>query len=523
MRALKELALVVFNNRLQAIDLINEDDSEPHNKVQQFYYGLVRNELNQDDEAAEKLLNTDRRDASYQKLKSKLKRSLLNTIYFMNTKRSNYTDRQRAYYEGYKDWAATKILMGKNARMVGIQLCLKLLTLSEKYEFTDLSVDILRILRLHYGAREGNLKKYEAYNVQFKQYEEIFHYENRAEELYTELVLKFINSKASDEETQRKAKEYYDELAEPLAKYDSYRLHLCALLIRLMIYSSVNDYKSTISVCNEALEFFKNKPYNASVPIQICYYQQLICYTHMKAYDTGKIAAENCLAYLDEGSFNWFKYQELYFMLSMHTANYQGAYEVFVNTTSHKSFQFLPPSLTEIWRIYESYLHFLVELDYVTPDKGDRSFSKFRLGKFINETPIFSKDKRGMNIPILVIQIVLMIHQRKYGEAIDRIEAIQKYCSRYLVKDDTFRSNCFIKMLLQIPKASFHKAAVIRKSEKYLERLRDYPLNLSSQSHEIEIIPFEALWELVMQTMDNKFHKARNTGMSNGFQRSDNE
>ena len=64
----------------------------------------------------------------------------------------------------------------------------------------------------------------------------------------------------------------------------------------------------------------------------------------MKEYAAGKVAAEKCLDYLDEGSFNWFKYQELYFMLSMHTANYQGAYEVFKVTTGHKSFQFLPPS-----------------------------------------------------------------------------------------------------------------------------------------------------------------------------------
>ncbi len=510
MRALKELALVVHNNRLQAVDIITEPKDGQATKIQEFYYALVRNEFNMDDEAAEKLLQTNRKDTRYQKLKSKLKRNLLNSIYFMDTRRTNYTDRQKAYYEGYKDWAAAKILIGKNARMMGIHLCQKLDTLAEKFEFTDLSVDVLRILRLHFGAREGNLKKYEAYNQRFKHFEELFHYENRAEEYYTELVLKFINSKATDVETQQKAQEYYKALQEPLQKHDSYRLHLCALLIRLMIYSSVNDYKHTIEVCDEALDFFQNKPYNASVPIQICYYQKLICYTHLKAYEAGREAAEKCLDYLDEGSFNWFKYQELYFMLSMHTANYQGAYEVFRKTTKHKSFQFLPPSLTEIWRIYESYLHFLSDVGRITPGEKDKGFTKFKIGRFINETPIFAKDKRGMNIPILVIQIIYMIQQKKYGEAIDRIDAIQKYCSRYLVQDDTFRSNCFIKMLLQIPKASFHKVAVTRKAGKYLDRLKNAPLQLSSQSHEIEIVPFEVLWEMVLETLDNSFHKPRN-------------
>jgi len=511
MRALKELALVVHNNRLQGIDLIHKPADEPATKVQEFFYGLVRNDLNQDEEAATLLLNTDRKDSKYQKLKGKLKRSLLNSIFFLDTHRSNYTDRQKAYYKGYKDWAAAKILMGKNARIVGIQLCIKLLDLARKFEFTDLAVDVLRILRLHFGAREGNLKKYEEYNALFKEYERIYYLENLAEEYYTELVLKFINSKASDEIAQAKAIEYYEEIRPALETHDSYRLHLCGLLIHLMVHSSVNNYKKTIEVCESALDFFGSKSYNASVPIQICYYQKLICYTQLKEYDAGKLAAEKCLNYLDEGSFNWFKYQELYFMLSMHTANYQGAYQVFKTTTTHKSFQFLPPSLTEIWRIYESYLHFLVDINRIAPYASDKSFNKFRLGRFINDTPIFSKDKRGMNIPILIIQTIFMIHQKKYGEAIDRIDAIQKYCSRYLVQDDTFRSNCFIKMLLQIPKANFHQVAVERKVEKYLERLRDFPLNLSSQSHEIEIIPYESLWTMVLETLDSNFHRARSS------------
>ena len=91
----------------------------------------------------------------------------------------------------------------------------------------------------------------------------------------------------------------------------------------------------------------------------------------------------------------------------------------------------------------------------------------------------------------------------------DRFEAIQKYCSRFLRKDDNLRSNCFINMLLQIPKANFHRGCVERKVVKYYETLLATPLDVANQAHEIEIIPYEDLWEFILESLDTKFHKVK--------------
>ena len=174
----------------------------------------------------------------------------------------------------------------------------------------------------------------------------------------------------------------------------------------------------------------------------------------------------------------------------------------------------MPDNLREMWSIFEAYLHYLVDQGLVRPEEEDTRFNKFRLGKFLNNTPIFSRDKRGMNIPILIIQILFMINQQKYHSAIDKIDAIEKYCSRYLTKNDTFRSNCLIKMLLQIPICSFHRVAVERKTEKYLHKLKRVPLEVAKQTYEIEIIPYENLWKMAVGSLDNTFYKANNSRKS---------
>ena len=147
-------------------------------------------------------------------------------------------------------------------------------------------------------------------------------------------------------------------------------------------------------------------------------------------------------------------------------------------------------------------MFYLSELGLVKIAPDDEVLSRFRVSKFLNDTPLYSKDKRGMNIAVLVFQIVWLIFARRHNETVDRIDAIEKYSTRYLKKDDTFRSNCFIKMLLAVPAAGFHRVAAARAAEKFAAALRSMPLDFANQSHEVEIIPYEQLWEMVLRSLD---------------------
>jgi hypothetical protein len=204
---------------------------------------------------------------------------------------------------------------------------------------------------------------------------------------------------------------------------------------------------------------------------------------------------------LERGAFNWFKYQELLLLLSLHSGNYQRAYELYIETTSQKRFNTLPSGVGQIWKIFEAYLFFLIQVELVEDNHRYSPFSKFRMGRFVNEVPLYSKDKRGMNIPILIVQILYLIQQKREGEVVDRVEAIGKYISRYITKKDNYRSACFINMLLQIPANSFHRVAVERHTQKYNRMLESMPLDFARQAHDIEIIPYEQLWDMTLDLL----------------------
>jgi hypothetical protein len=106
--------------------------------------------------------------------------------------------------------------------------------------------------------------------------------------------------------------------------------------------------------------------------------------------------------------------------------------------------------------------------------------------------------------------MAFLVLQHKYDLATDRIDALNKYCDRYLkTNSPNFRSNCFIKMLLQIPKSSFHRAGTERRAKPYLKRMQEIAINFSNQAHELEILPFEDFWKLILSTLENKFYKVK--------------
>lgn len=508
MDSLKELAKIIQDNRLEELELLGQGGIED-SRIEEFYYGLLAERFEDDDAASDHFFGAGRNHSSYQKLKNRTKSTLLNHVFFLNENKSNFSNRQKAYFRCYRYWAASKILWGLYKYQVGADIAEKVLKQARFFDFSDIVADVAKHLRMAYGTQRGDQKKFDEYNQLYKEYHKISYYEDLAEEYYTELSMGLVKEKGLDQQRHQKAKDYYAELEPVMKKYDAYRLHLSGNLIRLIAHTSINDYERTIDICEEAIAFFEKKKYATHLPLQVFYYQLIVCHTQLKQYAEGKQAAEKCLDLLEEGAFNWFKYQELYFTLSMHTQNYQQAYRVFLNTVNHRQFDKMPASVKEIWNIFEAFLQTLYHLDKVQEENDDDHLSKFRYGRFINATPHLNRDKRGMNIPILIAQILTLIIHRKYGQAIERIEAIEKYCSRYLTKDDTYRSNCFIKMLLQVPANNFHRVAVERKTAKYLKKLQAVPLDMAKQTHEIEIIPYEELWRMLIGSLDNNFRRSR--------------
>lgn len=182
--------------------------------------------------------------------------------------------------------------------------------------------------------------------------------------------------------------------------------------------------------------------------------------------------------------------------------DYLAAISLTVKLIKHKKFETAPEYYREIFLILSGYLQLIIKThsDENLQDLG-RDLPHFKLGKLLNTTPVFSKDKRGINISIILLHIAWLLLRKDFDAILDRTEALTQYAYRHLRRDDTFRSNCMIRMVIQMAKADFHPIRTARYTEDLRRQLAGVPLLGSGESIEIEMIPFEVLWDIMMASL----------------------
>jgi len=497
---LQELAIIINRTKLKGLREIDFPFSD-RSELAKLYQFISDNALFSETELLQ-ALHVDNR--KFHKLSAALSERLMGSLFLIDLKQSSYTDRQRAYYECYKDWAAAKILQGKNARRSAVLISERILRQAIRYEFTELSIDIARFLRMHYGAIQLDPDKYHRYAQMAAQFNELYAVEERIESAYVHLVQQFLTRQAMGKELSDLARAQFNDIEPLLSTYHSHNAHLYGRLIEMMIYTSTDQNERVLPVCDNLIAFFSAKGYIASVPLLAAYYQKMESLLELRRYDEQDMGIEKCFELLEEGSFNWFKYQETYLILLLHTQRYAEAHSIFGRAVAHKKFPYQPEALREYWRILEAYLHFLMETGQLPADPH-KPLPPFKLGRFLNETPIYAKDRRGINISILIIQLLFLIVQRKYSQAVDKVDAIQRYVDKYLRQPETKRAYLFIKALLALPLYHFDRKAVMAKTDRYISELKEHHAKGAIvQSHLIEILPFEHQWELLASQLPNR-------------------
>lgn len=307
MQDLKELILLLTQHNIHPLKhLAGSEDS----KLLALYEGIAKGKFHSDDEAAAELYKGKGAASSYRKLKSDLRERLLEHVFQINTELSHYSDYQKAYYDCHKQWVIVRFLTGQNANTVALTLANKLLRTSEKFDFILLCMDIASYLRIQYGLRESNDKRFREASQQFEHFRKVYDAECLAEELYTTLVVRTVNNRSAQAEVNELAKEYYERIQEPMQQYQTYKLQMYGYMIGLMYHTSLSDYHNALLYCEKAIAFFKERPYEARVPLQIFYYQHLVCNIQLRQFEEGKESARQCINLMQEGTFNWFKYRD---------------------------------------------------------------------------------------------------------------------------------------------------------------------------------------------------------------------
>ncbi|NND34065.1 MAG: hypothetical protein HKN76_15860 [Saprospiraceae bacterium] len=494
---LKELAEVVTKNKVKSVDILSNKDA--NGRTFDFYERILNDSFKSDQEAAEFYFDKESQYPQYRKLKNKLKEKLINTAFFVDVNSPKFNTHQKAFYTCQKNLMAVRILIGRYARKPAIQLALDTLKKSIKYELPEISLELCRLLRSHYATQSKNESAYRKYSNLASFYQKNAAAEDLAISRYEHTSI-LMRKSTRNQIVIELCDNYCEELKPFTKEFTSFRLNLWYYFIAIRGASLKKDHKKVIALCNEAISFLSSKGFVSSHFIGALYYQKLTSLIQKKDFVTARDVSQKCVSIFEENTIRWYSAHGFSFQFAMHSGQFRKALNIrekVVNSEAfHKQFQ----NREESWRLNDAYLYYLYLRGKLNIPKSS-GITSFRIKKFLNEVPTFSMDKSGYNIPILIIQILIQIHHKKYDQLTDKIEAIEKYTSRYLRKENNYRSNCFIKMLLQMPKQHFHRVAVERHTKTLLAKLKSMPLAKANQPFEIEIIPYENLWLMARESL----------------------
>lgn len=499
MKHLNEIARIVTKKKVRKIEIFDDAALKQKNsKFNEFYEALMAGRLKNDRDASMLLYGALPTDDKYRQLKSRFRKRLLNTLFFLDVNRPSASNYDRAYFTCNKDWTLVKILQSNNAILTAAALAKQILTNALRFKFADVIVNCSRILRED-AAVQGNDTEFEEYDRYIKQYTEVLNAEIESEELYQRVFINYNKPLEEISDLREKIDQYCDALVTLSERYHSPVVFYNMFLVWTYRFEMLHDYDAMLEVCTRAEQYIEDNPdYYRDEKLEMFQLKKMSAYLHKQDFKNGKLNAEKCLQQIATGSDSWFLFMEYYFLLAMHSANYVNALAIFNRASANPRFKKLSYEEKECWKVYETYIQFIAEVEGDKNPILEKQLKKtIRTQRFVNDPLLYPREQRPLAILMVIAQVLFLISKHDYHDIAEKTDRLKSYANRYLSKEENFRLIQFIRLLQSLVKAEFRLSS-LGNTDKYLSRLREIPFYYRGRIDELEIVPYDQLWKIIL-------------------------
>ncbi|MCB0635157.1 MAG: hypothetical protein KDC54_00990 [Lewinella sp.] len=502
MKNLLEIAGIVTKKKVKKIEIFDEYNLKNKNsKFNEFYEALSGGKFKNDRDAAAALYGCSPKDARYRQLKSRFRRRLLNTLFFLDVNKPSASNYDRAHFTCHKEWTLVKILQDNNAHTSAAALARSILTTALKFRFSEIIVNCSRILR-QYATLEGNSKDFEMYDQYVKEYSHLLEGEIRSEELYQRVIMDYYHPSTDSNDLKDLIDTYGNTLLSLSEIHDSPLIFFNTFLVWAMKYEMNRDYQALLEVCEQAESYIDSNPmYYQEERLIDFFTKKMSAFLHMSDYTQGQVNAEKCLQRFPEGSEPWFGFMEYYLLLALHTSQYIQALAIYNQTVTQRQFAKLNSNQREKWSMYEVFILYLIQPmgmagRLATPARR----RPLQMEQYLNQNFNYPPDQRILTVLHLIAQVFFLLGKRDHARADERIDLLQNLANRTLAKDEYHRPIQFIRLLLQLRKANYQPEE-LRNTEKYLKRLQEAPFSYRGSLSQLEPVPYELMWQQLLRRL----------------------
>jgi len=495
---LKELVNIINKRKLSQLEVFDKSlISRKDTLFAKFYDGIANGTITSDEEAIHYLYGSDKDAISYRKLKSRFKNRLLNTLYFIDINNTAESDSsKRAYFDCVNRLYLSNILLRyAENRSASIQLILDNYTTAKKHNFFDILKEYSYKLLVFYGMT-GEEKKYNEEYIAYNQYSKEYELEQKVQLIYTKVFLIVHYNKKNQEKKVKEIKECAADVQEITLQSKSLVVYFIYIRTLLFYYEILGDNNKINETCDEYLKHYKD------------YYTSILSENYLTTVYIYKLKSlfelrdnKKALSLIEEilptsKGVSYLAVKEFKMKILLNNKDTDEAKSIHHRIHVNTQYKHANTALKERWFIYNAYTEFMENY------KNDGTY-KFSLAKFMNDIPMTAQDKSGFNLAARILSVLFFIGRNDLDNAMQHIESLRVYQSRYLKDDANIRSNLFIRLLSAMEKKSFNYKNLIQQKE-YLILKENYKHQIMNES---EIIFYDQLWEMLLDILKKNDQK----------------
>lgn len=440
---------------------------------------------------------------AYRALKSRLRDLITTAIMDDDVYSSNYRTYDNALVNGYQQLNLITLLMNRRAWQSVKYLAHLTLRRVQDYEILPINSRLTSILAGLYLGVGFDEKQFLKYQEQADYYAEAEQVLNKVTSCYREMRRMIYSHKLLPNEIGSKVTEFVAECEPLVVKYPKVSaMQATFYIMKVHGLTMLGSYLEAIQTANRAETVLRKCKGAGYQSLSLMALTRVECSVKLRDFKEGYLQVKRAKSMIAENSINDLKLAEYAITLGLQTGHFDYAYEQLAQVDRRALRRLLKHQHVEFWLILEAYINILVLAGKIDPEKMNGRLPDFKLAKFVNNVPSYSKDKQGMNVQILILQVIYFIIQEQYGKIIDRTDALVRYGSRYLMNNENLRNNCFFKLLLTAEKCNFHRAATMRKSNKTYQKMTSPQAKLLGRANSTEIVQYETLWEVVLENLE---------------------
>lgn len=465
-------------------------------KLTLFFKFLKDDKAKTDDEMAFLLSFSTAFTNEYKKLKDEASGRITHLLFFIDSRKVPKSLMWKSYIPGFKKIVAAELIFNMGLDAAPIELAREGYEQIETVKYPDKK--IMSLCNLMRYASNAHLRD------DFVKYAElalktIDQTRLEFEGEICKMELNYIHLKSAGEKYKHKKeakihllklKKVFEKLNTQVS-FDNY-IYTC---INYNYY--IGNYKEIIKITYEADSYYKRvQKIPSKTTLAGIAFHRLFSKVYLRDFENTTDDLKLCLEVFNETFKDWSNFLEVVFLHNMFSGNYTRAMDVYYKFLKSSVYEVLPPDIKERWKYFEPYLNFVIGDEFIKQNMD--------LLSFLNEISYYTEHKSDNNIPVLIAQVIAMIDMGDFKKLAERTNYLENYINKYVDRKNFTRTFIFMKMLLKLFKNNFNADKTEKQCLKQLSKIEFTPGNKLNTCDELEVIPYDILWGLILERIRTK-------------------